>query len=229
MWNGKKKALTFSYDDGIEQDIRLIEILNKYSLKATFNLNSGLMEGNGDWITDKGLEIKRIRAVKAAEIYKGHEIAVHCATHPHIIDMSEDELRHEIMDDKIALEKLFGCIISGMAYPYGEFNNRIKCVAGDCGIKFSRTCEDKHDFIRQTDLLAFGATCHHNYEGLERLTEEFLSYKGDDDIYFCLWGHSYEFDIHDNWALIERFCERISGRDDIFYGTNSEVLLGGTE
>ncbi|HPY85857.1 MAG TPA: polysaccharide deacetylase, partial [Ruminococcus flavefaciens] len=82
------------------------------------------------------------------------------------------------------------------------------------------------DFRHQTDLLAFGATCHHNYEDLERLTDEFLSYDGEETIYFCLWGHSYEFDIHNNWELIEEFCKKVSGRDDIFYGTNSEVLLG---
>ena len=40
MWNGKKKAITFSFDDGVRQDVRLIEILNRYNLKATFNLNS---------------------------------------------------------------------------------------------------------------------------------------------------------------------------------------------
>ena len=37
MFNGKKKTVTFSYDDGITQDIRLIELLNKYGLKCTFN------------------------------------------------------------------------------------------------------------------------------------------------------------------------------------------------
>lgn len=41
-FNGKKKAITFSYDDGVTQDIRLIELLDKYGLKCTFNLNSGL-------------------------------------------------------------------------------------------------------------------------------------------------------------------------------------------
>ena len=40
MWNGKLKAVTFSFDDGITQDIRLIELFNKYGLKGTFNLNS---------------------------------------------------------------------------------------------------------------------------------------------------------------------------------------------
>ena len=29
MWNGKKKALTFSYDDAVSQDIRLIEIFGE--------------------------------------------------------------------------------------------------------------------------------------------------------------------------------------------------------
>ena len=41
MWNGKKKAITFSFDDGVTQDIRVIKILNQYGLKGTFNLNSG--------------------------------------------------------------------------------------------------------------------------------------------------------------------------------------------
>ena len=40
--NAKRKALTFSYDDGVEQDARLMEIFNKHGLKGTFNLNSGL-------------------------------------------------------------------------------------------------------------------------------------------------------------------------------------------
>ena len=38
---GLKRALTLSYDDGVEQDVRLIEIMNRHGLKGTFNLNSG--------------------------------------------------------------------------------------------------------------------------------------------------------------------------------------------
>ena len=224
MWNGRKKALTFSYDDGIAQDIRLIEILNKYGLKGTFNLNSGLMMAGDSWTTDKGLFIRRLLPNEAVETYKGHEIAVHCVTHPHIINMPEDELRHEILDDKNTLEQLFNCEIKGMAYPYGEYSDLIVKTAGECGIKFSRTCDDLHCFAPQSDLLRFRATCHHRYEKLNELADEFLAYDGDEPIYFCLWGHSYEFDIHDNWELIEDFCRKMSGRDDIFYGTNSEVL-----
>ncbi len=45
MWDGKKKAVTFSYDDGVVYDRRLVGIFNKYGLKCTFNLNSGIMTG----------------------------------------------------------------------------------------------------------------------------------------------------------------------------------------
>ena len=41
---GKAKALTMSYDDGREQDRKLVEIFNRYGIRGTFNLNYGLME-----------------------------------------------------------------------------------------------------------------------------------------------------------------------------------------
>ncbi len=40
--NGKNKALTMSYDDGIFQDKRLIEIFNKHGIKGSFHINGGL-------------------------------------------------------------------------------------------------------------------------------------------------------------------------------------------
>ena len=44
MFGGINKAITFSYDDGVTQDVRLIEIFNKYNIKATFNLNLELLD-----------------------------------------------------------------------------------------------------------------------------------------------------------------------------------------
>lgn len=43
MIQGRNKFLTFSYDDGVTQDKRLVKIFNKYHLKATFNINSSLL------------------------------------------------------------------------------------------------------------------------------------------------------------------------------------------
>ena len=47
---GKRKALTFSYDDGTRHDIRLVEIFKKHNMRATFKICSGwfLPEENYD-------------------------------------------------------------------------------------------------------------------------------------------------------------------------------------
>ena len=81
--SGKRKAVTFSYDDGVTQDIRLIELMNKYGLKSTFNLNSELLGKRG--ILDR--ENQRIAHYKihpedVRYVYDGHEVAVHTLTHP---------------------------------------------------------------------------------------------------------------------------------------------------
>ena len=46
---GKAKAFNISYDDGVIQDIRFVELLNRYGLKGTFNLNYGLMKSGFTW------------------------------------------------------------------------------------------------------------------------------------------------------------------------------------
>ena len=44
---GKRKAFTLSYDDGIQQDRKLVTLLDTYHIKATFNLNPGLFGQRG--------------------------------------------------------------------------------------------------------------------------------------------------------------------------------------
>ena len=74
-WTEKyRKAFVLSYDDGVRQDIRLVEMLNKYGLKCTFNLNSGLMGPPYKWEAD-GVVIERIPSRSLRELYAGHEIA----------------------------------------------------------------------------------------------------------------------------------------------------------
>ena len=155
MWNGKNKAVTFSYDDGIEQDIRLVDIFNTYGMKCTFNLNSGLMTPESCW-ENKGVHIKRMTPDRLPELYKGHEIAVHCCTHPALTGLDDDAVRREIADDRSALEKLFGTEIRGMAYPYGAHDERVMRIAGECGIRFARTCADTYGFSLPGTPLAFG-------------------------------------------------------------------------
>ena len=232
MFNGKMKAITFSYDDGVTQDKRLIEIFNKYGLKATFNLNSGLLGKNGNLVRD-GVTVahNKIAAADVRSVYAGHEIAAHTVTHPFLPTMeSEDEIVRQVEEDRLALSELCGYEVVGFAYPGGGINHskRVAEIIRDrTGVRYCRTTDSTHSFAPRSDLWEFHPTVYHHVEMDEmfRLGEQFLSMQADTPQIFYIWGHAYEFDIRDEWDRFEAFCKMIAGAKDVFYGTNKEILL----
>ena len=92
-WNGKMKAVTFSYDDGVVQDIHLIELLNRYNLKCTFNLNSGRL-GMGNFLhrADQRIAHYKVKPEHVKQIYEGHEVAVHTINHPMLPQLEDAEV-----------------------------------------------------------------------------------------------------------------------------------------
>ncbi|MBE6763128.1 MAG: polysaccharide deacetylase [Ruminococcaceae bacterium] len=225
MWNGKKKALTFSYDDGVQTDKRLIGILDRYGMKGTFNVSSALLDEQKGWNEwQRGIRVTYIDAAEAPQVYAGHEIAVHAAHHLDLTTLSPEELEAEIAGDRAALEKLFGREVIGMAYPYGAYNEAVIAACERAGIRYSRTVEDSGRFALPTQPLCWGHTCHHNDSRLFELAQAFLQADPDEPMLFTVWGHSYEFDVNENWERIEEFCRRMAHRDDIAYVTNREAL-----
>lgn len=225
-WQKKfMKAVTFSYDDGVEQDIRLIEILNKYGLKCTFNLNSGLDYEHGTWRYDDKFDVHRLNLDEIKNIYKGHEIAVHGKKHLCLTDLDPDKLHTELYDDAAELYRIFGEKPVGMAYAYGAYNDYVVEKLGSLGIMYGRTVNSSYNFDVQNDLMRFQPTCHHDDDRLFDLAEKFIESDPDVPQIFYIWGHSYEFEGKNNWNRFERFCSMISGKNDIFYGTNRQVLL----
>ena len=93
-------------------------------------------------------------------------------------------------------------------------------------MRYSRTCIQTEGFEVPVDLLRLPTTCRHANSNLLTLAREFVALQPEKPQLFYLWGHSYEFDEFRNWELIEEFCRIVSGHDDTYYGTNSEVLLG---
>ncbi len=219
-----KKAVTFSYDDGVTSDLKLLEIFNKYGMKCTFNLNFGLGPTNGGW-EFMGKPVKRLELRDNLAAYEGHEIAAHALTHQNLVDISIEEARKEMVEDREGLTELFGKCPVGMAYPYGTFSDEVVAMLRELGFRYGRTVWESCSFDVQTDLLRFRPTCHHDNERLFELAEEFLAMETEEPKIFYIWGHSYEFMGNDNWDRIEKLCQMLAGRADIFYGTNAEVLL----
>ena len=222
-----RKALTFSYDDGIEQYRKLVEIFNKYGMKATFNLNTGIQTPESNFEIE-GVYINRMKQEGLEELYRGHEIATHGLTHAAPTGMTKEQLDKEFLTDMSNIERIYGTYPVGMAYAYGCVDDEVVKYLKSIGIKYGRTVEASHSFEIPKEPLKLKATCHHDDDMLLELAEKFLKAepKENEQMLFYVWGHSYEFDVNNNWDRIEEFCKMMSGKADIFYGTNRECLVG---
>lgn len=220
---GRAKALTFSYDDDVKENARLVEILNQHHMKGTFNLNSGL------YLPEEEDPLAHRRMTKQAitDLFTDspHEVAIHSYSHPFLETLPTSIASYEIMLDRNELEKQFHTIVRGMAYPFGTFSDKLISVAQNCGIAYARTVQSTEKFDIPTDWLRMPATCHHNNPRLMDLAKQFVKKKvSHHPILFYLWGHSYEFEDNNNWDIIENFTDYMGNREnDIWYATNIEI------
>ena len=224
--NGLRKALTLSYDDGVEQDIRLMEILDKHGIKCTFNLNSGCWAPEGT-VYAPGTIHRRMPKSQVEKVYRNpnHEVAAHCLTHASLTELSPAEVAWEVLEDRRNLEAMFGGLVRGLAYPFGTYSDQVVDALKATGAAYARTVHSTNDFTVPTDWLRLHPTCHHNAPNLMALCDRFLQ----DNVpfgskLFYLWGHSYEFEADNNWQVIEDFCEKMGGHDDIWYATNIQIV-----
>lgn len=220
---GRRKVFTLSYDDGITQDKKLVDIFNKYNLKATFNLNSGLQNEAGSFMLND-LIIKRMDRAEIRDLYKGHEVAIHGLTHLSLTDIPGQLMLKEVLEDKKNHEALFGYPVRGMAYPYGTYSKEVLEVLKGIGVEYSRTVNSHEGFCLPSNPLEWNPTCHHSNPNLMKIAKRFIHGDFFGLGLFYLWGHSYEFDLDNNWKVIEELCEYISGRADVWYATNIEII-----
>ncbi len=230
---GKFKAVTFSYDDGVKADIRLAEIFDRYGMKGTFNINSAFFGNPG----------KNARRLNAAEIKrelidKGQEIAIHGARHIASGSAAPVLCTSDALECRVELEREFDTIIRGMAYPDSgiRFSNNgnnfeiVKSILESVGIVYSRTLSGDNDsFLLPTEWFAWMPTAHHNnpqiFDWIEKFNNMGRDIKNASGFprLFYLWGHTYEFDRDNNWDRIEKILDELSGKEDTWYATNIEI------
>ncbi|MBN2444890.1 MAG: polysaccharide deacetylase family protein [Spirochaetales bacterium] len=205
---GKHKALSLSYDDGRTSDRRLVDILNKSGIKGTFHINSGFLGNEGI-----------ISPEEVASLYSGHEVSAHTFSHPTIHRCPKEQIVRQILEDRKRLEDLAGYSVRGLSYPNGSWSKEIVSMLPGLGIEYARVVQTTGNFDMSDDLLTWKTTCHHNNDLLEK-AKGFIELNKRQYLYwFSIWGHSYEFDNQGNWDLIEKFCELIRDREDIWYTT----------
>lgn len=210
---GKRKALTFSYDDGPIQDVRLIELFDKYGMKGTFHLNGS------NYLNKTPEELDAIR-----RRYENHEIAAHTMRHGDLNRMTPVSVVREVLDDRMILERIAGYPVVGMSYPSGRFSDHVIEILKSCGIAYCRTTIPVKDSVEfPEEFLAWHPSCHHKIampiaqDFVEKLDSEWnrpLLY---------IWGHAHEFKTEEDWRYMESLLSLLAGHEQIWYATNLEL------
>lgn len=231
---GKAKAVTFSYDDGGKSDIRLVQKINEYGIKCTFNINSG-------FVATKTESTKLTRdEIQTCILDAGHEVAVHGELHRAPGKIRAVEGITDVLKCRMDLEMMFGRIIRGMAYPdsgitmmeRGSHYDQIKQYLQDLEIAYARTLGgDNNSFTLPNDWHAWMPTAHHANPMAIEYAKEFAGLEVNQATYtpqryprlYYLWGHTFEYERNNNWELLDELCDILGGHDDVWYATNIEI------
>ena len=209
---GKKRVVTFSYDDGHENDERLVQLFNKYGVKSTFHLNGGKFIN----YTEEEKEALRKR-------YEGHEVSCHTVRHGWPSRMPQQSVVSEVFEDRKILEEIFGYPVIGMSYPSCSFDTASISAMRACGIVYGRTGQSNKNFEIPEDFMRWHPTCHHR-DALP-LCERFMT---DLDSQwtrpmFYIWGHAHELRCEEDWAYMEKIVSALAGSEKIWYATNIDI------
>lgn len=226
---GKGKAVSFSYDDNAVANKRLSDIMAEYGIKCTFNLNSQKSnEMFGNMLT--------VNEAKEYILDRGHEIAVHGVFHKGLGLVRPLEGIKDVLDCRLELEKDFGVIIRGMAYPdstkmlHGNNWETIKAYLKDLGIVYSRLVGINPDFDMPEDWLLWTPTASENHPEIYEIAEKFANLDihsgyitGQYPKLFLMSGHASGFEKKNNWEHFEKICKILAKRADTWYATCMEI------
>jgi peptidoglycan/xylan/chitin deacetylase (PgdA/CDA1 family) len=129
-----RRAVAITIDDGYRDNLEIAcPILRRHGFSATLYLISEKLGGRNDWSRGDRLrgrpmlsveEIKRLRS-------DGVRIGAHTRSHPHLPELSDEEVETEVSGSRADLESLLHAPVPTFAYPYGELDERaVEAVRG---------------------------------------------------------------------------------------------------
>lgn len=200
------KYFLLSFDDGTVHDKRFVDLLNKYHIPCTFNVNSGLE--NFVWEFE-GHPVVRQKLAETVEQYRGHEIASHTLTHPRLDQLPPPRLRREVEDDCAALKQMFGVSELGFGVPFTVCNEReIRIIRKF--VRYIRLSEYADSFALPKD--PYHISIHALYNDSD-IRQKILAFSESDleDALFVMAGHSYELEFLNHWEYMESLLQYILG------------------
>lgn len=204
-----RKIFILSFDDGTVYDKRFVELLNKYDIRATFNLNSGLE--HFVWNYEDRFPIRRQVLDGTQEQYRGHEVASHSLHHHWLNTLTPPQLRREVEEDTAAIKALFGLSEIGFGVPFTACGEREIQIIRKF-VRYIRLSEFSDSFALPADPYHIPIHGLYNQPDIRQRIADFA--KSDLPVsLFVLAGHSYEFEVLDHWEYIEELLRYIRSFD----------------
>lgn len=213
------KYFLLSFDDGTIYDERFITLLNRYDIKCTFNLNSGLEDFVWEY---EGKPVQRLKLKEKQHIFAGHEIASHSAHHCWLDSLDDDTLRREIISDCRALTDIFGKRELGFGVPFTACGEREIHIIRQY-VRYIRLSEFREDFTLPADPYHIYINGLYNDPDIREKILRFSQNSLPDSL-FVLCGHSYEFEMLDHWRYIEDLLAYIRSFPDFKIMTTMEFV-----
>jgi len=128
-----EKAFVLTFDDGYENFLtNAYPILHRYGFTATVFLVAGHIGKTNSW--DGQWNTRLLTRKQIAELYNaGISFGSHTSSHPHLPNLSREQIIEELAGSKKHLESTLRQKILFLAYPYGESNHLIRDLAKQAG------------------------------------------------------------------------------------------------
>ena len=213
------KYFVFAIDDGTIYDTKVIEIFNKYKIRATFNLNSGLQ----DFVWYKeNLPVRRLDLYKYKDIYNNHEVASHSLTHPYLTSLSDEDVYREVKEDVDNIERIFERKVTSFSFPFDYFDERTISIIKSIGITHIILPEIDDSFSLPCDTFHIKVTSWNIDDALTKF-ERFIKDK-DAEIFIYL-SHSYDYEFDHSYDKLEKLCQLVKSQKDIKIITINEIKM----
>lgn len=238
-----KCFFTTSWDDGSIHDLKLAELLARYSIKGTFYIPIKNLERNDS------LEPEQIKLI--SELF---EIGGHTYSHMVLSDVDYYTAKREIEEGKKALEDIISKSVVTFCPPRGKFKKKHLELIQYAGFKLVRTV----GYLRTRNIVesynnmsllhtTFQFYPHkpltyiisalkrndregfiHIWKNISNLTWHkflrniFREVESSGGV-FHLWGHSWELEEYNLWNELEDFLKYMRDYENIQTLTNYEV------
>lgn len=199
------KFFLLSFDDGTIWDRRFVELLNRYDIQCTFNLNSGLEDFV--WLYEDRFPVRRQILAETLSQYRGHEVASHSLHHHWLNTLTPPQLSREVGEDCKALEEIFGLREIGFGVPFTACGEReIRIIRKF--VRYIRLSAFSDSFALPEDPYHIPIHGLYNDPDIREKIARFAENELEDSL-FVMAGHSYEFEVLDHWEYIEDLLQYV--------------------